>query len=125
MAFLCPCCGHETGKLDPEYAVNSLRLRGDRKRMADYLLWHFGKFVHYELLANYIFAPRVDGGPLITRERVTMMKCQMAPLFKSVGLVLEGAIATGYRVSYFPKQPRVDYYSQKRPGTRSTFEVRA
>ncbi len=80
--------------------------------MADYLVQNFGKWANSDVLGDYIYALRDDGGPQAMKQRMTVMKCQMAPLFASVGLLLEGALGTGYRITYFPKQRRVDYQPQ-------------
>ncbi len=99
MAWTCPCCGHHEPKwIDPLVAVNSLKMRGERKKMLVLLAEHFGEWLTSERIAGVIFADRNDGGPLYTKCRVGMLKCQMSPMLADYGLKLEGHQAVGYRM---------------------------
>jgi hypothetical protein len=100
MSFLCPCCGSNTGKLDPIYAVSVLGLQGDRGHFATFLAKNYGKWVTSTRLAGYVFSHRPDGGPLNPLIRVRVMSQQLIPYFASVGMFLEIRNQVGYRLTH-------------------------
>jgi len=75
--MICPCCGQETGKIDPAKAIASMKLAPQARRVMEFLVSRFNVFVHRSEIANAVFSHRIDGGPDGAENQMSVIICRL------------------------------------------------
>ena len=92
LATCCPTCGHPVSAqfTAPSEIVAAARLTGNERRIVERLVRSFGKFVSTEALVQAAFGDRIDGGPLLAKENITVHVHRSRQKLKRHGLTIEG-----------------------------------
>lgn len=89
--MICPCCGSEVDKPDPEQLLDFYMFPRLMRRAVGYLAQprRFGRWVEYNHLVAHVYAEHVDGGPLTAKNSIHVRVHELLPRFKKTAFVLE------------------------------------
>lgn len=99
--FCCPSCGTSLERrLDPRRLFDVLPITGVRRAVLRVMFQHFAREVSGDLIADCIYADRVDGGPLGARDVVKTHIYHLRKLLQPYGLTIVGRQTGHFRLDW-------------------------